>query len=126
MRALVDDTPDLQYKVELHLASMVETQPSGDVHDARVELRRREEAWNKFQPLQEFDVSPLNGRPANRNFLVDHTLQSATFVQLSPTPLWGLPLQWSLNFHFPVHRVHVYPEDNLLFVVEPRCASSSC
>ena len=125
MRSLIDDTPQLQYKVELYLAGMVETRfTEGDIHGALSKLRLQEEAWSRFQPLQEFDVPSSAGRPVKRNILIDNARHSATFHQLPPKPLWKLPLRWSLNFDFAVHGIHVYPEDNLLVAVEPLYAST--
>ena len=81
MRSLIDDTPQLQYKVELYLAGIVEMRfTEGDIHGALSKLRLQEEAWSRFQPLQEFDVPSSAGRPVKRNILVDNARHSATFT----------------------------------------------
>ena len=119
---LVDDTLELQYKVELYLAGFTDTRSNDcGVHDAVSELRRREHAMNEFRSLQKTDLLlSMPGHPTvNRNILAERTESTADFAQLTPEPLWGLPLRWSLTFDFPVDNIQVYPEDNLLVASEP-------
>ena len=124
MKALIDETPELQYKIELYGAGMLD-QPSNnqDVSEARTRLHQREDAWNRLQPLQEIDVPPSTGSPVHEYLMMktgpkfDRAFQFASFSQLSPEPQWGLPSQWELNFDFPVQHLHVYPEANLLIAM---------
>ena len=65
MKSLVDDSPELQYKIELYLAGMVDTRTrEGDVYKVLSKLRLQEDAWNAFQPLQEFELAAAIPPPA--------------------------------------------------------------
>lgn len=97
-----------------------------DTRSALSQLREREDAWNKFQPLRESSLFLPRGEHINRNILADYHLSRenpsrsvAIFHQISPQARWGLPQQWSIQLDFPVQTLSAYPEADLLVAVQP-------
>lgn len=124
IRTLIDETPELQYKFALRRAGLLDIPtPHRDVHRAFMELRKREEAWNKFKPIREYDTYPPGCEGLGRNIVADYSRVPASlakFQQMTPEPLWGLPEKWELSFDFPMHRLGIYPEIDLLVISEPK------
>ena len=117
-KSLVDDSPELQYRVELFAAGMVDTEPGGgNVYDALTKLREHESAWNKFEPLHQFESSSTSYH-VNRNILAEILDDRIVFRQISAAPRWGFPAQWEIATGFKCGMVRVYPEEDLLVVSE--------
>lgn len=118
---------ELQYTLELYLAGMLDTgQRGGDIRSALLELRKREEAWNKYQPIREFDIQLSGWLGSGRNIVArefNATMGAVEFRQITPEPLWGLPERWELKFDFSIQLLFVYPEVDLLVISsDPRYA----
>lgn len=119
MKTLIDDTPELQYKMELYLAGMLDLgQRDDNVWNAASELRKREEAWNKYQPIRETETQLSGCLGFGRNIVARHSSKtgSVEFRQITPELLWGLPERWELHFNSRIQSVLIHPEVDLLAV----------
>lgn len=126
MKTLIDDTPALQYKLELWLAGMLDVvSRNGDVNSALAELRKREAAWNRYQPIREYETLVSNCNVLSKAVTADFWSRSSEsgyvdFQQITPEPQWGLPERWKLQLDFPILSIAIYPEQDLLLAVEAR------
>lgn len=105
---------------------MIDTNSSSDnVHDALTKLREQGDAWNKFEPLHEFELPPLfHWHHVNRNILAKIQDKRIVFRQLSAEPQWGFPVQWEVEIDFECHELSVYPEEDLIVAAEAGCVVS--
>lgn len=125
MKCLVDETPELQYKLKLFLTGMKEVGPRQvDVLTALTQLQIQQDTQRKVTFTDEEKIPHVaNGIyrefDMSRNLLIQQNGPgSLTCHQLSPEPLWGLPKCWRIELDFTARNFRASPEDDLLIVSE--------
>lgn len=122
MKLLIDGTPELQYKIELYLGGVLDTElRDSDIWNAVSELRKREDAWSKYKPNREVDIQVSEWLGSGWNIVASYsrtTPGSVEFRQITAEPLWDLPERWELPFDFSdsFHTLLIHPEVDLLVV----------
>ena len=128
MKELVDNSPLLQYKTELVTLGMQDVRSTGDGLLTRLSrLRTAELAWSQFRPTSQDEVPTQPGLEGHRvatktfgNILAQFFRGGHTVVlhDLTPEGTPKEPRRWNIIVNFPIDRVFVRAEDDLLVLAE--------
>ena len=128
-KELVDNSPLLQYKIELATLGMQDVRSADvDVATSRSRLSSAERAWSQFRPTSQSQVlDKLDGCSLVSKTFGDILAQflpgmtggrTVILHDLVPDGTFDKPQRWEISVEFPFHDVFVHAEDDLLVLVE--------